>query len=56
MDTPFSGALFIVLNEVFMFELHSRLQADARWLGDLPLCRVLLAKDSQYPWLILVRE
>ncbi|HHQ4600686.1 HIT domain-containing protein [Aeromonas veronii] len=37
-----------------MFELHSRLQADTRWLGDLPLCRVLLSKDSQYPWLILV--
>ncbi|CAJ1800767.1 HIT domain-containing protein [Aeromonas jandaei] len=37
-----------------MFELHSRLQADTCWLGDLPLCRVLLAKDSQYPWLILV--
>ena len=37
-----------------MFELHSRLQADTRLLGDLPLCRALLAKDSQYPWLILV--
>ncbi|MGL4250193.1 MAG: HIT domain-containing protein [Aeromonas sp.] len=37
-----------------MFELHSRLQADTCWLGDLPLTRVLLAKDSQYPWLILV--
>lgn len=37
-----------------MFELHPRLQADTVWLGDLPLCRVLLAKDSQYPWLILV--
>ncbi|WP_368161854.1 HIT domain-containing protein [Aeromonas sp. R5-3] len=37
-----------------MFELHCRLQADTRLLGDLPLCRVLLAKDSQYPWLILV--
>ncbi|MGL6354838.1 HIT domain-containing protein [Aeromonas veronii] len=37
-----------------MFELHSRLQADTCWLGDLPLSRVLLAKDSQYPWLILV--
>lgn len=37
-----------------MFELHSRLQADTRLLGDLPLCRVLLARDSQYPWLILV--
>lgn len=37
-----------------MFELHTRLQADTQLLGDLPLCRVLLAKDSQYPWLILV--
>lgn len=37
-----------------MFELHTRLQADTQVLGDLPLCRVLLAKDSQYPWLILV--
>ncbi|MGL5224572.1 MAG: HIT domain-containing protein [Aeromonas sp.] len=37
-----------------MFELHSRLQADTQLLGDLPLCQVLLAKDSQYPWLILV--
>ncbi len=37
-----------------MFVLHPRLQADTQLLGDLPLCRVLLAKDSQYPWLILV--
>ena len=37
-----------------MFELHPRLAADTRMLGDLPLCRVLLAKESQYPWLILV--
>lgn len=37
-----------------MFELHPRLVADTQPLGDLPLCRVLLAKDSQYPWLILV--
>lgn len=37
-----------------MFELHPRLQADTCWLGDLPLTRVLLAKESQYPWLILV--
>ncbi|WP_298720805.1 HIT domain-containing protein [uncultured Oceanisphaera sp.] len=36
------------------FELHPRLAADTIILGDLPLCRVLLAKDSRYPWLILV--
>ncbi|MGY3858850.1 HIT domain-containing protein [Aeromonas intestinalis] len=37
-----------------MFELHPRLLADTQSLGDLSLCRVLLARDSQYPWLILV--
>lgn len=36
------------------FELHPRLAADTIILGDLPLSRVLLAKDSRYPWLILV--
>ena len=44
----------MLISEAPMFELHPRLQADTRILGDLPLCRVLLAKDSQYPWLILV--
>lgn len=37
-----------------MFELHKQLAADTIALGDLPLCRVLLMNDSQYPWLILV--
>jgi diadenosine tetraphosphate (Ap4A) HIT family hydrolase len=37
-----------------MFELHPRLAADTLLVGDLPLCRVLLMNDSQYPWLILV--
>ncbi len=36
------------------FELHPTLAADTVWLGDLPLCRVLLARESRYPWLILV--
>ncbi len=37
-----------------MFILHPQLDADCKWVGDLPLCRVLLLNDSQYPWLILV--
>ncbi len=37
-----------------MFELHPQLAADCVVVGDLPLCRVLLLNDSQYPWLILV--
>ncbi|OSM01358.1 HIT family protein [Magnetofaba australis] len=36
------------------FELHSRLQEDCALVGDLPCCRVLLARDARYPWVILV--
>lgn len=37
-----------------MFVLDSRLQQDTVWLGDYPLCRLLLMNDAQYPWFILV--
>ncbi|MBX2848278.1 MAG: HIT domain-containing protein, partial [Acidiferrobacterales bacterium] len=37
-----------------MFELHPQLIADTVVIGDLPLCRLLLVNDAQYPWLILV--
>ncbi len=37
-----------------MFELNPVLAGDTLHVGDLPLCRVLLMNDSQYPWLILV--
>ncbi|MGJ8687757.1 MAG: HIT domain-containing protein [Spongiibacteraceae bacterium] len=37
-----------------MFELHSALAKDCALVGDLPLCRVLLMNDQQYPWLVLV--
>ena len=36
------------------FELHPRLAADTVVVGDLPLCRLLLINDAQYPWTILV--
>lgn len=36
------------------FELHPRLAADTFPVGDLPLCRLLLMNDAQYPWFILV--
>ena len=36
------------------FTLHPRLMADTTVLGDLPLSRVLLAKEALGPWLILV--
>jgi len=34
--------------------LNPRIAADTFPVGDLPLCRVLLAKDANYPWLMLV--
>lgn len=36
------------------FELHPRLAADTFWIGDLPLCRLLLMDDASFPWCILV--
>src|SRR3569833_2172137 len=36
------------------FSLHPQLAADTMLVGDLPLARVLLMNDANYPWLILV--
>ena len=36
------------------WSLNSQLAADAHSVGDLPLSRVLIIKDSHYPWIILV--
>ena len=36
------------------FTLDPRLAQDSLVLGDLPLSRVLLMNDANYPWLILV--
>jgi diadenosine tetraphosphate (Ap4A) HIT family hydrolase len=48
--------LIAVVEEEQMFELHTQLAKDCVMLGDLPLCRVLLMNDTQYPWLILVPQ
>jgi diadenosine tetraphosphate (Ap4A) HIT family hydrolase len=36
------------------FDLHPQLAADCVVVGDLPLCRLLLMDDANYPWCILV--
>lgn len=36
------------------FSLHAQLAADTISVGDMPLCRLLLMNDAQYPWCILV--
>jgi diadenosine tetraphosphate (Ap4A) HIT family hydrolase len=37
-----------------VWSLHPQLAQDTVPVGDLPLARVLLANDANYPWLILV--
>ena len=36
------------------WSLHPQLAADTHEVGDLPLSRVLIIEDANYPWLILV--
>lgn len=36
------------------WSLHSQLEKDTISIGDLPLSRVLVIKDANYPWLLLV--
>lgn len=40
------------MNEEFV--LHADLQRDGIVITDLPLCRLLLCNDSNYPWFIMV--
>jgi len=39
-----------------MQNIHPQLADDCILLGHLPLCRLLLMNDSQYPWFILVPD
>lgn len=36
------------------FTLHPQLAADTVPVAELPLCRVLMSNDANYPWLVLV--
>jgi diadenosine tetraphosphate (Ap4A) HIT family hydrolase len=39
-----------------MAELHPQLARDCERVGRFPLCRLLLMRDANYPWLILVPD
>ena len=39
-----------------MAEIHPQLQQDCTILGRFPLCHLLLMKDANYPWFILVPD
>ncbi len=39
-----------------MAELHPQLAQDCELVGRFPLCRLLLMRDANYPWLILVPD
>jgi diadenosine tetraphosphate (Ap4A) HIT family hydrolase len=43
-----------MLDAATPWSLDSRLERDTVFLGDLPLSRVLVMQDANYPWLILV--
>jgi diadenosine tetraphosphate (Ap4A) HIT family hydrolase len=36
------------------WSLHPQLKQDTVDIGDLPLSKVLVIKDANYPWLLLV--
>lgn len=38
------------------WSLHPQLETDAWVIGDLELSRLLLMKDANYPWLVLVPQ
>lgn len=38
------------------FQLDARLDNDCEFVLDFELCRLLLMRDSQYPWIILVPQ
>ena len=38
------------------FQLDKRLESDTFWVGDMPLCKVLLMNVSNFPWIILVPQ
>lgn len=37
-----------------MFILNSKLQEDTLFIGEMPLCSILLMNNKLYPWIILV--
>lgn len=37
-----------------MFKLDPVLAADTWYIGDFPLCALLMSRDANYPWFILV--
>jgi len=40
--------------DISAWSLHAQLKNDTIDIGDLPLSRVLVIKDANYPWLLLV--
>ncbi|MGE0371082.1 MAG: HIT domain-containing protein [Gammaproteobacteria bacterium] len=39
-----------------MVDLHPQLKADTVEVGRFPLCRLLMMKDANYPWFILLPD
>lgn len=42
------------LRGIYMFKLHSQLAADTVFVGEFQLSQLLIHRDANYPWFILV--
>src|SRR5215470_19286438 len=51
---PTSGKRRRMTDSPPQWSLHPQLEQDAAVVGDLPLSRLLLSNDANYPWLLLV--
>jgi diadenosine tetraphosphate (Ap4A) HIT family hydrolase len=54
LDKPGHDEELSMPSDASAWSLHSQLKKDTIDIGDLPLCKVLVIKDANYPWLLLV--
>ncbi len=54
--SPYGGFVTTVTQALDMADLHPQLQQDCLLIGRFTLCRLLLMRDANYPWFILVPD
>jgi diadenosine tetraphosphate (Ap4A) HIT family hydrolase len=52
----YGGSITPVTQALDMAELHPQFQRDCLLIGRFSLCRLLLMRDANYPWFILVPD
>src|SRR6267378_2668362 len=54
VSSEITRSVIVMIISAPAWSLHPQLEQDTAPLGDLPLSRVLVIKDANYPWLLLV--